>query len=54
MKLTIKYGNGLAMIWRCLIAIELGLICKIDGRMNQFVYHEILESILLSIFAKVA
>ena len=55
MKLTIKHGGGSLMVWKCLTAIGAHLICKIDGRMNQFVYCEILEFKLLDLnptFAK--
>ena len=52
MKLTIKHGEGSVMVWRCLTIIGSGLICKIDGRMNQFVYCEILESKLLGFYTK--
>ena len=51
-KLTIKHGGGSMMVWGCLTAIEPSLICNIDGRMNQFVYCDILESKLLSTFTK--
>ena len=47
-----QHGEDLIMVWKCLTSIGHDLICKIDGRMNQFVYLEILESKLLGSFVK--
>ena len=40
------------MVWDCMSAIGHGLICKIEGRMNQYVYHEILEANLYGTFSR--
>ena len=44
MQKTVKHGSNLVMVWGCMIARGLGLICQIEGRMIQYVYCAILES----------
>jgi hypothetical protein len=40
------------MVWGCMSVARLGLICKIEGRMNSFAYCDILEANLYGNFAK--
>ena len=38
-----KFGGGSIMIWDCMTFYGCGLIMKIDGKVNQALYKEILE-----------
>ena len=38
-----KFGGGLIMIWGCMTFYGYGLLMKIDGKVNQALYKEILE-----------
>jgi hypothetical protein len=39
----IKHGGGGIMVWGCMCIHGLGLICKVEGRINQSYYRDILE-----------
>ena len=38
-----KFGGGLIMIWSCMTFYDCRLFIKIDGKVNQALYKEILE-----------
>ena len=38
-----KFGGRLIIIWGCMIFYGYGLFMKIDGKVNQALYKEILE-----------
>ena len=38
-----KFGGGSIMIWDCMILYGCGLLIKINGRVNQALYKQILE-----------
>jgi hypothetical protein len=40
---TIKHGCGGIMIWGSMYIHGPGLVCKVEGHINQHFYHEILE-----------
>jgi transposase len=40
---TVKFGGGNLMIWGCMTAHGVGLMCRIDGKMDAALYKEILE-----------
>jgi transposase len=42
-KHTLKHGGGSIMVWACMTAHGQGYMCKIDGRMDQHLYKQILE-----------
>ena len=42
-KQTIKHGGGSIIVWGCMTAKGPGYLCKIDGRMDQALYQQILE-----------
>lgn len=44
---TVKHGGGSVMIWGCMAASGAGKLVFIDGRMDQFVYRNILEQNLM-------
>lgn len=49
---TVKHGGGSLMVWGCMSARGPGLICQVEGRMNQHVYREILQRNLYGSFMK--
>jgi hypothetical protein len=40
---TIKFGGGYVMIWGCMTTAGVGLMCRIEGKMDAELYEEILE-----------
>lgn len=42
-KQTVKHGGGSLMVWGCMTAHGPGLICKIEGKMDQHLYKKILK-----------
>lgn len=44
---TVKHGGGSVMFWGCFSGKGLGPLVKVDGKMNQHDYIEILQSYLL-------
>ena len=50
--LTIKYGGGCVMIWRCMFINETGLISRIECSFNQCGYQKNLEEQLYNIIRK--
>jgi hypothetical protein len=40
------------MVWRSMTTMELGLICQVQGRMDQHIYLQILEKNASGTFAK--
>ena len=40
---TLKFGGGSIMIWGCMTWEGVGYLCKIDGKMDQHLYCQILE-----------
>ena len=38
-----KFGGGSIMIWDCITIYGCGCLIKIDGKVNQALYKEILE-----------
>jgi transposase len=46
-KQTVKHGGGSIMIWGCMTAKGPGYMCKINGRMDQHLYKQILEEDLV-------
>jgi hypothetical protein len=42
-KETLKHGGGSIMVWGCMTAHGPGYLCKLERRMDQHVYKEILE-----------
>lgn len=45
---TVKYGGGSVMVWGCMSASGVGKLVFIDGKMDQYVYKNILEENLLA------
>lgn len=41
---TIKFGGGFVMLWGCFTVYGLGSLSRISGRMNQYMYQEILNT----------
>jgi hypothetical protein len=48
----VKHGRGSIMVWGSMTTMGPGLICQIQGRMDQHVYHQILEKNASGTFAK--
>jgi hypothetical protein len=44
---TIKFGDGGVMMWGCMTSSGPGMMCRIEGRMDQYMYREILERELI-------
>ena len=44
---TVKFGGGSVMIWGCMTVHGVGLMCRIEGKMDASLYEEILEDDLL-------
>lgn len=44
---TVKHGGGNIMCWGCFSLSGLGPLHRIDGKMDQVVYREILENVML-------
>lgn len=42
-KQTVKFGGGSIMVWGCFTAKGPGFLCKIEERMDQYLYLSILE-----------
>jgi DDE superfamily endonuclease len=42
-KPTVKFGGGSVMIWGCMTVHGVGLMCRIEGKMDASLYKEILE-----------
>jgi transposase len=42
-KQTVKHGGGSIMIWGCMTTKGPGFMCKIDGKMEQTLYKQILS-----------
>src|SRR4051812_35788074 len=40
---AIKFGRGYVMIWGCMTTAGVGLMCRIEGKMDAELYEEILE-----------
>jgi len=40
---TVKFGGGNVMIWGCMTVHGVGLMCRIEGKMNSSLYEEILR-----------
>ena len=40
---TVKHGGGEIMIWGIMYIHGPGLVCKLEGHINQHYYREILE-----------
>ena len=44
---TVKHGGGGIMVWGCINARGVGILSKVDGRLNGEAYIEILENALI-------
>ena len=44
---TIKFGGGGVIMWGCMTPIGLGMMCRIEGRMDQYMYRKFLERKLI-------
>lgn len=44
---TVKFGGGGVMMWGCMTSSGPGMMCRIEGRMDQYMYREILERELI-------
>ena len=44
---TIKFGGGSLMMWECMCWNGTGQACKIDGKMDKYLYVQILENELM-------
>lgn len=40
---TVKFGGGSVMLWGCFTVYDVGSLIRIKGRMNQYMYSEILD-----------
>jgi transposase len=40
---TVKFGGGSVMIWGCMTVHGVGLMCRIEGKMDASLYEEIME-----------
>ena len=40
---SIKFGGGGVMMWGCMTSSGPGMMCRINGRMDQYMHREILE-----------
>jgi hypothetical protein len=40
---TVKFGGGSVMVWGCMTVHGVGLMCRIEGKMDASLYQEILE-----------
>ena len=45
---TVKGGGGQVMVWGCMSAAGVGLICRVDGTVNAAKYKQILETHMLA------
>ena len=44
---TVKFGGGCVMIWGCMTVHGVGLMCRIEGKMDASLYEEILGDELM-------
>jgi hypothetical protein len=44
---TVKFGGGGVMMWGCTTPSGPGMMSRIEGRMDQYMYREILEQELI-------
>lgn len=44
---TIKHGGGNVKVWGCFTRSGVGPICRVYGKMNRFIYRDILQSTML-------
>jgi hypothetical protein len=44
---TVKFGGGGVIMWGCMTPSGLGMMCRIEGRMDQYMYRDILERELM-------
>ena len=44
---TVKHGGGGIMVWGCITTNGVGLLCKVDGKLNGESYINILENSLI-------
>ena len=44
---TVKFGGGEVMMWGCMILSGLNKMCRIEGRMDQYMIRQILERELI-------
>jgi hypothetical protein len=49
---TVKHGGGSIMVWGSMIGMGPSLICHIQGKMDQHVYGQILETNASGTFVK--
>jgi transposase len=49
---TVKHGGGGIMVWGCMCMHGPGLICKVEGRINQIRYRDILEENVHRVISK--
>ena len=42
-KPTVKFGGGSVMIWGCMTVHGVGLMCRIEGKIDASLYREILR-----------
>ena len=49
---TVKHGGGGIMVWECMCINGPGLICKVDGHINQSRYLDILKENIPNIISK--
>lgn len=49
---TVKHGGGSVMIWGCMCIHGPGMMCRIEGRLNQHGYQKILEEHLYGTIQK--
>ena len=42
-KPTVKFGGGSVMIYSCMMVYGVGLICRIEGKIDAFLYREVLR-----------
>ena len=45
---TVKHGGGNVMVWGCFSRKEVGPLCRIQGKMDRFVYRSILAEHMIS------
>jgi hypothetical protein len=44
---TVKFGGWGVMMWGCMTPSGLGMMCRIEGRMDHYMYREVLERELI-------
>ena len=44
---TVKFGGGGVMMWNCMTSSGPSMMCRIEGREDQYMYREILEQELI-------